>query len=377
MNNSVEHRLFTTRNLLVDRLLAGLALIAIVGVPTSLTRIHLTGWLQLYWVHIALGLVVIGSFLLRHRLSWQFKSALILSVLWVVGLGGLMTLGILGYGTWWLVVSALVVAIVYSVKAAVLLLIPIIVAVGLAGWGFVTGGLSLPFDANAYLQDASAWYTLVIGFVFLPVMVFLAVASQNSTILGLLREVEYQRVEIERLAIHDELTGVPRAKLAMDRLEQALRHVEREGGQLALLFIDLDNFKAVNDTNGHEAGDLVLTQVAQRLKQSLDEVDTLGRRGGDEFIVILESVASAQEGLKAAQTLIDVIRQPVVTVYGSCQVGASIGVALAPHQSKDPDELVKLTDAAMYRAKRAGKKQAMLAETGPVAESAAQKVANG
>ena len=351
MNNSVEHRLFTTRHLLVDRLLAGLALIAVVGVPTSLTRIHLTGWLPLYWVHIALGLVVIGSFLLRQRLSWQFKSALILSVLWVIGLGGLMTLGIVSYGTWWLVVSALVVAIVYSVKAAVLLLIPIIVAVGLAGWGFVTGGLSPPFDANAYLQDASAWYTLVIGFVFLPVLVFLAVASQNSTILGLLREVEYQRVEIERLAIHDELTGVPRAKLAMDRLEQALRHVEREGGQLALLFIDLDYFKAVNDTHGHEAGDLVLTQVAQRFQQSIDQ----------------------QEGLKVAQTLIDVIRQPVVTVYGSCQADASIGVA----SIQGPGRAGEACGRCDTPSKAGGKNQAMLVETGPVAESAAQRVANG
>ncbi|MEQ9010548.1 GGDEF domain-containing protein [Algiphilus sp.] len=93
---------------------------------------------------------------------------------------------------------------------------------------------------------------------------------------------------------------------------------------------DFDGFKAVNDTHGHEAGDLVLTQVAQRFQQSFDQ----------------------QEGLKATQTLIDVIRQPVVTVYGSCQVGASIGVALAPHQPKVPDELVKLADAAMYRAKR-------------------------
>ncbi|WP_420429061.1 diguanylate cyclase domain-containing protein [Algiphilus sp.] len=377
MNHSIEQRLFATRHVLVDRLLAGLVLIALVGVPASLSRIHLTGWLPLYGVHIALGFFVVALFLVRARLSWQLKAGLILAVFWFVGLGGLINLGILGFGTWWLVMSALVVAIVYSVRAAMLVLVPILVAVALTGWGFVTGVLSLPFDANAYLRDASTWSTMAVGFVLLPVLVFLAVAGQNRTILGLLREVEFQRTEIERLAVHDELTGVPRAKLAMERLEHALRHMERDGGQLALLFIDLDAFKAVNDSYGHEAGDLVLIEVAQRFKQSLRERDTLGRSGGDEFIVILEGVSGAQEALKIAETLIQVIRQPVVTVYGTFHVGASIGVALSPQQAKEPNELVQLADTAMYRAKRAGKDHALLAEPEALAVPTARKASRG
>jgi len=154
-------------------------------------------------------------------------------------------------------------------------------------------------------------------------------------------------------ALHDALTGLPNRTLLHDRMEHTLRLMERDATSLALLLLDLDRFKAVNDTLGHHAGDALLRQVAARMQGVLRTSDTVARLGGDEFAVLLPG-ADRGGAVRATQTLLTALAAPVTVEGQTVHIGASIGVALAPGQGSEAAVLLRHADVAMYVAKRGG-----------------------
>ncbi|MCY1137129.1 sensor domain-containing diguanylate cyclase [Actinoplanes sp. Pm04-4] len=160
--------------------------------------------------------------------------------------------------------------------------------------------------------------------------------------------------ELHHLAFHDPLTGLANRLLFYDRLTHAVATRGRTGGRLAVLFIDLDGFKEVNDRLGHNAGDLVLRTVGDRLRTSLRAADTVARFGGDEFAVILEDIESPADARSAAERVIAGVRAPIDVNGEEARVSASIGIAVSDRDST-ADDLVGQADAAMYAAKNAGK----------------------
>ncbi|MHB8712192.1 MAG: EAL domain-containing protein [Trichloromonadaceae bacterium] len=163
------------------------------------------------------------------------------------------------------------------------------------------------------------------------------------------------RREYQLLAQHDPLTGLPNRLLFRDRLEQALARARRAGTQVALLFLDLDRFKYINDSLGHPIGDQVLVETARRLKQCVRASDTVARLGGDEFVVILEQLDDPQTVGVTAQKILDLLGTELTVVEHHFVLGASIGIGLYPEDAQDPDELMRLADVAMYRAKNQGR----------------------
>ena len=166
--------------------------------------------------------------------------------------------------------------------------------------------------------------------------------------------------EARYLAFYDALTQLPNRRLLVDRLQQVLVNGARSGLTTAVLFVDLDNFKTLNDTRGHEVGDLLLKDVAQRLRSCVREQDTVARLGGDEFVVVLQNLSSdAPEAAAQARTLGELIlaqlRQPYELAGHEHHFTASIGVTLLNHQRDSVDEVLKQADMAMYRAKGAGR----------------------
>ena len=161
---------------------------------------------------------------------------------------------------------------------------------------------------------------------------------------------------IQRIAHHDSLTGLPNRLLFNDRLEQAISLARRRKRQFALLYLDLDKFKPVNDTLGHTAGDQLLKDVAGRIRQQVRESDTLARVGGDEFIIILLDIARREEAETVARKIIAALAVPfqIGSPKVSVSIGASIGIAHYPVDALSADALVKAADAAMYRAKETG-----------------------
>ena len=156
--------------------------------------------------------------------------------------------------------------------------------------------------------------------------------------------------ELERQALHDTLTGLPNRSLLLDRLEQALRTARRLATPLSLLVMDLDRFKEINDTFGHRAGDLLISEVAQRIKSDLRETDTVARLGGDEFALILPGADEGGAG-HVAQKIIAALQRPFDIEGVAHEVAISIGIAVSPQHGEDVETLMRRADMAMYVAK--------------------------
>lgn len=167
---------------------------------------------------------------------------------------------------------------------------------------------------------------------------------------------EHQRSEnrIRQLAMHDPLTGIANRLLLVDRGEQAIRRANRTGHTLAVLFIDLDRFMSINDSLGHEIGDLVLTQVARRLERSLRDEDTLSRFFGDEFILLLPDIEERSDAALVAKKLLVALESPIEVAGHVFKVGASIGISVYGPDARLFDDLIVMANRAMQRAKQAG-----------------------
>lgn len=166
------------------------------------------------------------------------------------------------------------------------------------------------------------------------------------------------------LATHDPLTGLPNRALLLDRLQQALKRQQRQGGRLGLLFIDLDRFKDINDTYGHAAGDQVLLAATGRIKSQLRESDTLARLSGDEFVVLLHEPGVRSEVEATAQRVVNCCAEPVKVAGREILFSVSVGVALCPEHGHSEDELLSRGDAAMYCSKQGGRNRWQIYEEG-------------
>ena len=181
------------------------------------------------------------------------------------------------------------------------------------------------------------------------------IARDITSYLSTQRELEQQKVVLHELAHHDALTGLPNRLLFLDRLQQAIKKAHRSNSRLAVLFIDLDRFKQINDSLGHAMGDAVLKAVARRLEGCLREDDVVARLGGDEFTIIMDSLSNTRHVVAMAQKLIGIVQNSVKQEELELYVSASVGIALYPQDGEDAEVLLRNADAAMYRAKSEGK----------------------
>lgn len=184
-----------------------------------------------------------------------------------------------------------------------------------------------------------------------------AMSEMQTQIRGQFASLELKQQELDRLASHDALTGLPNRRLFMDRLSQALARARRNQSQLALLFIDLDNFKDINDTLGHAAGDDVLNMMGQRMSALVREVDTVARLGGDEFIILLDGADDQAEITQIAQRMVEALQQPMSYAGHLLNCGGSIGISCFPSDASDMTALIAAADQAMYKAKQSGRNQ--------------------
>jgi diguanylate cyclase (GGDEF)-like protein/PAS domain S-box-containing protein len=184
--------------------------------------------------------------------------------------------------------------------------------------------------------------------------------GRDGTVAGaviVFHDVAHSRDETGRmsyLAQHDELTGLVRPALLTDRLDRAIGLAGRHCKQVGLLFIDLNRFKEINDAHGHECGDQVLKAVAERLANCVRETDTVCRRGGDEFIILLAEIEEKQDAAVVAEKVLAVLAEPHALNGASASVGASIGISVYPEDGNGATTLLRSADTAMYQAKKSG-----------------------
>ncbi|MDS4016156.1 MAG: PAS domain S-box protein [Candidatus Accumulibacter sp.] len=209
--------------------------------------------------------------------------------------------------------------------------------------------------------QGEVWNRRKDGQAFLESLTISAVKDNAGVVthyVGVFSDITELRKAHDRLdhqAHHDPLTGLPNRLLLGDRLHKALQRAHRDESGLAVFFIDLDRFKNINDTLGHQVGDRVLCEVAWRLSRLMRESDTVGRLGGDEFLIIIEDISDPSAASHIAENILDVLQNSPVTVNQEFFVGASIGISVFPQDGVDAETLMKNADVAMYRAKERGR----------------------
>jgi diguanylate cyclase (GGDEF)-like protein len=227
----------------------------------------------------------------------------------------------------------------------------IVVVSSVAIWGalndrgpFATGPLT---DRLIMLQ----------GFMAVTAVTALILAAITTENQGAQVALQQANDTLTHRALHDPLTGLPNRLVLVDRLRQALARLVRDPGMIALMFVDLDYFKQINDSLGHETGDRVLTVVADRIRSALRPDDTTARFGGDEFLILCENIDGVQHARDIAERLSKAVSRPIALDSGLANVSVTVGIALSGDASSRPEELIRDADAALYVAKERGRKR--------------------
>ena len=171
----------------------------------------------------------------------------------------------------------------------------------------------------------------------------------------LYKQLEQYSLALESFALHDALTGLPNRRLLFDRLALAIAHARRNTSAMAVMCLDLDGFKQINDTMGHDAGDALLRMVADRLVAAVREEDTVARLGGDEFVIALWESSHADAVARLAEKVVQAVSQPYRIQGRDVHMTASVGVGIYPTHGETVESLMKSADLALYETKRAGK----------------------
>ena len=219
---------------------------------------------------------------------------------------------------------------------------------------FVTAASDQESEIHGLQQGAEDYISLPIT----PTIVLLRV--RNLILL------KHHEKELRRIAHYDALTGIPNRVLLADRMKQAIAQAKRDQKILGVCYLDLDGFKIVNDTLGHQAGDQVLIEITQRIGNILREADTVARLGGDEFVVLLPDLNYVEECITTLKRLLETIALPVRLQDQSFFLTASIGASIFPDDNNDPDVLLRHADQAMYIAKQSGKNRYHLYDATPL-----------
>ncbi len=353
--HSKDLRVDDFRNQLINRLYGAAAIVALLYAPVLAWRITEVAWHLQLGIHLFFILFSLGIYPFVRRISLKVKSASALVGMLALGASGVLTMGLNSSGYLWILEGLVVAAVLYSLRTAALLAMGSAVLLIVAAVGFCTGVLKVPLDLNVFVTTPSAWIGFFVVVVFVPLSLMLTLANHQAMTEQLVRQIETQRAQLAALVGHDQLTGLPLNAIAMDRLEVQLASARRTGRRAALLFVDLDGFKTINDRHGHLAGDHVLVVAAHRLRAALRETDTVARVGGDEFVVILGDLTAAGTAAEVADKVLAEIACAFNWDGHALHVGASIGVALFPDHALTGDGLRAVADTAMYEAKNHGK----------------------
>lgn len=355
-----------------NRLLIGASIIASIGVPLSVGRAFVFGWNHVYWLHIFGLLVIVGLCIFRYKLPARIKTATVLVLSMLVSLTGLFNYGLYGNGALWGSFAVFVASMFLQRRIILSIAAAFIVIYMAAAYGYITGQLVFPADPILYLQSPLTWGLGIVGSFFFIVLVIIIDTNHKATTQKLILELEKKTKQLAMMADHDSLTGLPNLRAAKQRTERLIASPELCQAGAALFFIDLDGFKNINDSHGHNAGDHVLKIVASALLGIVRSGDMVARVGGDEFVILLADPGHAPlpELEKFAQRIIDAVSTETHYLDSTLRVGASIGITRLGQDRDSYDAAVKRADSAMYQVKNAGKNGYRIAPLLPAAADA-------
>ncbi|WP_339676524.1 diguanylate cyclase [uncultured Zhongshania sp.] len=341
----------------LNQILFCFAVVGAVGGPLSALRSVLTGWLPMYSAHLIIGAYAVFLWASAKKTSYQFKFWSLILLMWCIGVVGLFNFGMLGAGTWWLATSALLGGMLYSCRVGVILACAAMTVTCLVAYGFMSGTLQLSpsVSVDTYMHSMTTWGAYLVVAVWLPIIIFTSFGRLSSVVTSLAKEIAATQAELYKMANLDSLTGALRPHVLEDRLEYALFKGRRVNESVGVVFIDLDNFKHVNDTYGHATGDAILVEVVARARSMLREEDLIARVGGDEFVVVITGVVSNEQVVAVAEKLKKTISRPFSYKGTKLDIPISIGVTSDWGSAVNGKQLIEAADQYMYHAKRHGR----------------------
>ena len=334
-----------------------------------LLRLKDFDWQNLYYLHFICFVIGTAVVAFNKRLSYKtiIYSYLIMGL--VITYVELMSLGISGTGGLVALFCIMLSLFYLDKKSTIIIGLIILLLYTFAFYQFFTGARSLSANDSAFFSWTSAWVGRLISYTAFFAIIGMSIFHLQTQIIKLLEKVEKQKKTIEgqkkfieHLANHDALTGLPSQRIVDKRIEETLKHAEQNKHQFALLFLDLDGFKFINDTYGHDAGDEVLKQVAKRVSSAIRSSDTAFRLGGDEFLISVEKIKDKTDIEKLCERLINNISAPLSYKGIGLNVGVSIGAALYPSSANNASNLRFRADELMYQVKKTGKNNFLICD---------------
>ena len=336
------------------KLLQGFAIFCTVGLPISMLRWAEIGFQLIFIHHILITLTVYAFCIWSSKTRFKLNLIVIIGLLSSMIISGSLSFGLQGGAANFVAFCTLLTAVGWGFTAAFVYTLAACSYLTIVGFLFSKAYLVHAVSPSEYEASMGAWIVVALGACLIIVLSLIIARQALRHFSRLIEKIEGQKVEIEHLANTDNLTGFSSARLAMPLLSQAINFARREHSQLGVVFIDLNNFKTINDTHGHHTGDLVLKEVALRIRSVLRDMDIACRIGGDEFLIIIPRINSIEE--------IDIVLRRVVDTWSTSislnkhdiTISGSIGVAMYPDDAKSEEELLKKADKAMYSAKNNG-----------------------
>lgn len=336
-------------------LLLGLVFLVAIGLPLSLLRIYDTGFQPVYAIHIAITFSVIVVFLLREKISDKLSILFTTLIFFGISIAGAINYGLASHFLVYANVALLIVSIIYGIKNSLIVMSIFLIFTAIVAYLYINGMLTAPVDLNVYTTSYGAWSLILFAGLFSNTMIFLAIGNMQQQLKSSIKKLNIEKQKVEQLANYDCLTGLATRRLSQDRIDMAINLAKRTGNKIALLFIDLDKFKSINDIHGHDAGDRVLVETAKRLNNIVRPSDTTSRLGGDEFLIVLTELTEVKSVEALCKRLLKELKQPIKYQDINLTVSASIGIAIYPDNTENVDQLKRLADKAMYQVKEHGR----------------------
>ncbi len=352
IRNSIED----IRSKFTESVMRIILILVIVGMPLSLSRIPYTGFVMVHAIQLVLVVVHFVLFLIRRRLSYRTLNIYSILLFLLLSIAGFNQWGLVGGGIYFMMGALFIVSTTQSLRVSTISAIIFLGITALYAHLWVSGALVFPTEIDDYIHKPQSWSTSIIASLTTSALFFVAMTQLVRRLTALSEEVSRQNAVIRELANTDPLTGLPSQRIAEDRLNVAVTQAKRTEDMVGLMFIDFDNFKQINDTYGHDIGDLALKEISHRIKLSIREGDTVSRMGGDEFIVILNHILKPEAELsEISRRILRSASRDIPFEKGSFSTTISIGCSYFPDHGSTFEELRKCADEMMYEVKRSGK----------------------
>ena len=342
-------------------LLIGLLYLAIIGLPLSLFRFYDIGFQPVFVAHLLISCAVFVMYYYRKTIHHRTVILFTCLVFTMIALGGISNFGLISNFLIFTNITSLIVTIYFGVKFGLIFMVFFLITVTLFAYLYIHGILVYPVDLNIYATSYNAWLLVLVGGVISNFLLLVAINNMQNQLKNKINALHAERKKAEYWANHDSLTGLSSLRLSCEKIEMAISLAKRTNRKVALMFIDLDGFKLVNDTHGHDAGDSVLIQIAHRINNIIRNSDTTCRVGGDEFLIALPNIEDIKQVEQLCIRLLEEIKKPVNYNDIPLCVSASIGISIYPDDAQDFKALKKSADRAMYEIKKSGKCNYMFA----------------